>query len=82
MLFTSAAQVYKQECLAILLTGMGKDGGEGSKEVKNNGGFVICEAEETCVVYAMSRAAIELGAASRVLPIDKIGKLVMSVATN
>ena len=82
MMFKSGAQVYKNECLAVLLTGMGRDGADGAKVVKDNGGFVICESEETCVVFGMSKSAIELGAASRVLPIDKIGKLVLSIAAN
>lgn len=82
IMFKSAAQVFKQDCLAVLLTGMGKDGGEGAKSIKDAGGFVICESEETCVVYGMSRAAIEAGAASRILPLDKIGKLILSIAQN
>lgn len=82
MMFKSCSQVFKNECLAVLLTGMGHDGAEGSKVVKDNGGFVICESEETCVVFGMSKSAIELGAASRVLPLDKIGKLILDIASN
>lgn len=78
-LFRSAAKHYKNTCLALLLTGMGQDGAEGCKEIINAGGYTICEAESTCTVFGMPSAAIEMGAASRVLPRGNIARAVVKM---
>ena len=78
-LFRSAAKLYKSSCLAILLTGMGPDGAEGCQEIIKNGGFTICEDESTCTVFGMPQAAIEMKAASRVLPRDCIARAVVKM---
>lgn len=78
-LFRSAAKHYKKNCLALLLTGMGQDGAEGCKEITKAGGYTICEAESTCTVFGMPSAAIELGAASRVLPRGNIARAVIKM---
>ena len=57
----SAAQIYRNRLLAVVLTGMGQDGLEGCRQVKANGGFVMTEAEESCVVYGMPKAVNEAG---------------------
>ena len=61
LLFQSAAQVYGARILGVVMTGMGTDGREGSAWIKANGGTVITEAEESCVVYGMPRAVVEAG---------------------
>lgn len=78
-LFRSAAKLYKNFCLALLLTGMGQDGAEGCKEITDAGGFTICEDESTCTVFGMPQAAIEMKAASRVLPRDCIARAVVKM---
>ncbi len=78
-LFRSAAKHYKKNCLALLLTGMGQDGAEGCKEITDAGGFTICEDESTCTVFGMPSAAIELGAATRVLPRGNIARAVLKM---
>ena len=78
-LFRSAAKLYKKSCLALLLTGMGQDGAEGCKEIINAGGFTICEDQSTCTVFGMPQAAIEMKAASRVLPRDCIARAVLKM---
>lgn len=70
--FESAADVLKSKVLAVLLTGMGKDGAEGCAAILRGGGFTIVEDESTCVVFGMPKAAIDKGAASVVLPVNKI----------
>lgn len=57
---------------AALLTGMGADGAEGMAKIKNLGGLTIAQNEATCVVYGMPRVAVEMGAASLVLPLEQI----------
>ena len=75
-LFQSAAKFIGSGCIAILLTGMGKDGANGCSQICQNGGFTIVESEETCVVFGMPKAAIEMGGASSVLPIQGIAPYV------
>lgn len=77
--FFSAAQTYKDRCLAILLTGMGSDGAEGCKEIVGHGGCTIVEDESTCAVFGMPKAAIEAGGATFVLPRGDIAHKVLSL---
>jgi chemotaxis response regulator CheB len=55
-----------------LLTGMGADGAEGLRRIRNGGGLTIAQNEATCVVYGMPRVAVERGAAELVLPLERI----------
>jgi len=71
MLFDSAV-CAGASALAVLLTGMGSDGARGMKRLKSAGATTLAQNEETCVVYGMPRAAVELGAVDRVLPLDLI----------
>lgn len=73
-LFISASKVYRQKILACILTGMGKDGAEGVKGVKECGGTTIAESRETCLIYGMPKAAIETGKIDFILKIDEIGE--------
>lgn len=79
-LFRSAAKHYGSSCLAVLLTGMGRDGAEGCKLICEKGGYTIAESEATCAVFGMPAAAIELGAAREVLPRYEISKKIVSLA--
>ena len=77
-MFMSAAKVFGEKCMAVLLTGMGSDGAEGCVEIKNAGGYTVAEAASSCVVFGMPKAAIMAGGATAVLPLDKIGEFVKS----
>ena len=57
---------------AILLTGMGKDGAESMLKLRQSGAYTIAQDEQSCAVYGMPKAAVALGAAVDILPIDKI----------
>ncbi|CCO09139.1 protein-glutamate methylesterase/protein-glutamine glutaminase [Desulforamulus hydrothermalis] len=70
----SAAEVYGCRALGVLLTGMGRDGARGMLAIKEQGGPTIAEHESTCVVYGMPRAAVELGAAQKVVPLPQIAQ--------
>ena len=69
VLFNSAVCAGSQ-ALAVLLTGMGTDGALGMKALKAAGAATLAQNEESCVVYGMPRAAVELGVVDRVLPLD------------
>ncbi|WP_350342622.1 chemotaxis response regulator protein-glutamate methylesterase [Proteinivorax tanatarense] len=71
-LFNSAAPIFKGNLTAAILTGMGKDGLEGSRTVKKHGGRVITESEETCTIYGMPRQVVENNLQDAIVPIDKM----------
>ncbi len=72
VLFNSAAECAGRHVTAAVLTGMGRDGALGLKKLHDLGATTLAQNEETCVVYGMPRAAIEAGAASHVLPLDRL----------
>ncbi|NPV38915.1 Chemotaxis response regulator protein-glutamate methylesterase CheB [Brevinematales bacterium NS] len=72
VLFDSVASVAGKNTLAILLTGMGKDGASGLLKIKEAGGYTIAQDEKTSVVWGMPKAAIDRGAAKEVLSLDDI----------
>jgi two-component system, chemotaxis family, protein-glutamate methylesterase/glutaminase len=72
VLFQSAAEVYGDRVLAIVMTGMGDDGRQGAAWIKARGGSVITEAEESCVVYGMPRAVVESGLSDASVPLDEL----------
>ncbi|MFX1418612.1 MAG: chemotaxis-specific protein-glutamate methyltransferase CheB [Promethearchaeota archaeon] len=68
VLFYSAAKIYRNHAMGILLTGMGSDGVQGMGAIKRVGGKTIAESEETCILYAMPKFAAEKGFADLILP--------------
>jgi two-component system chemotaxis response regulator CheB len=71
-LFASAAKHVGAELLAIVLTGMGDDGRAGVVAVKESGGQVIAESEQTAVIFGMPQQAIRTGRVDQVLPLGEI----------
>jgi two-component system, chemotaxis family, protein-glutamate methylesterase/glutaminase len=71
-LFRSVAALGPQ-CVGVILTGMGDDGVEGAKAIRDAGGIIIAESQETAVVNGMPGAAVRAGVASQVLPLPEIG---------
>jgi two-component system chemotaxis response regulator CheB len=71
-LLVSAARAYGARACGVILTGMGRDGAEGLKAIRDAGGPTLVQDEATSAVFGMPRAAIELGAADRILPLDEI----------
>jgi two-component system chemotaxis response regulator CheB len=71
-LFRSVANVYGENAVGVLLTGMGRDGAQELKLMKDEGAIAIVQDRESCVVYGMPREAVHLGAATYILSLDKI----------
>ena len=80
--FRSAALRFGSRTVAVVLTGMGKDGALGTKSVRLAGGPCFAQDEFTSVIYGMPRAAVELGGVEKVLPLGSIASAVAdAVAT-
>jgi two-component system, chemotaxis family, protein-glutamate methylesterase/glutaminase len=67
---STAARVYRDRLLLVVLTGMGADGLAGAKDVRALGGRILTEDERTCVIYGMPRAVAEAGLSDAVVPLD------------
>jgi two-component system chemotaxis response regulator CheB len=72
-LFESVARSAKARAVGVILTGMGRDGARGLLSIREAGGRTLGQNEATCVVYGMPKAAFEIGAVERQLPLEKIG---------
>jgi two-component system chemotaxis response regulator CheB len=70
--FSSAAKTFGPMTVAVLLSGMGSDGGEGAFAVKEAGGTTICCDQSDCLVYGMARSALERNCVDHVVPLKKI----------
>ncbi len=76
-MLVSVARVYGNRAMAVILTGMGNDGSQGVKRIKDAGGGVLAESEESAVVYGMPREAVSTGAVDIVAPLDQIARKIM-----
>jgi two-component system, chemotaxis family, protein-glutamate methylesterase/glutaminase len=80
VLFRSVSQEAGYNAIGVLLTGMGKDGALGLKEMRDAGSPTIAQDEATSVVWGMPGEAVNIGAAADVLPLQKIAARVMALA--
>ena len=76
VMLNSVVRIYGKNTLGIIMTGMGKDGFEAIKELKNIGGVSLAQDEESCVVYGMPKAIIEGQLADLIAPLEKIPELI------
>lgn len=72
VLFESVAMVAKGDAVGALLTGMGSDGAQGLLKMKQAGARTMAQDEASCVVFGMPREAVRLGAAERVVPLQRV----------
>lgn len=80
VLFRSAAQEAAPRVVGVLLTGMGEDGARGLLEIQEAGGHTIAQDEATAVVWGMPGAAVSLGAAREVVPLERVAAAVLKAA--
>lgn len=73
----SAAPIFGNRLLSVILTGMGNDGLVGCENVKENYGFVITEAEDSCIVYGMPKVVFEAGLSDIQAPLPRIFEQIM-----
>ncbi|RAU16553.1 chemotaxis response regulator protein-glutamate methylesterase [Nitrincola tibetensis] len=73
--YASAARLYQNKVLGIILTGMGADGCEGARRLKEAGSVMWAQSKETCTIYGMPQAVVNAGLADAVLDLNDIGDL-------
>jgi two-component system chemotaxis response regulator CheB len=78
VLFRSVAQTAGANAVGVILTGMGNDGARGLLEMKQAGGLTIAQDEQTCVVFGMSKEAIECGAVCAIASLQQIPGMILS----
>ena len=78
VMFHSVANEFGKATMGVMLTGMGSNGLDGSRNLKERGGVLIAQNEETCVVYGMPRAVIEANIVDHVAPIDTVSDEMLS----
>ena len=81
VLFSSVARTAKARGVGVILTGMGRDGAQGLLAMRQAGGRTLGQDESSCVVYGMPRAAFELGAVERQLPLEKLGPAIRNLTS-
>lgn len=79
VLFQSAAEVFGDRVLGVVMTGMGSDGKQGAAWIKSHGGLIFTESEESCVVYGMPRSIEEAGLSDKSIPLTQIAASIMGV---
>lgn len=79
--FDSLAQHWRGAAAGVLLTGMGRDGAQGLKHMRERGFLTIAQDQQSCAVYGMPKAAAAIDAADEILPLGEIGPRLMRVFT-
>ena len=80
VLFRSVAQQAGRNAIGVILTGMGKDGAQGLKEMRESGSRTIAQDEATSMVWGMPGEAVAVGAAIDVLPLSEIAARILAVS--
>jgi two-component system, chemotaxis family, protein-glutamate methylesterase/glutaminase len=76
LLFRSAADLFGASTVAVVLTGMGRDGAEGTRVVREAGGRALIQDRETATIFGMPQAALQCAGADRVVPLTGIGNCI------
>jgi len=79
VLMQSVAEVYHARGIGVILTGMGQDGLEGMKAIKEAKGRTLAQDEATCVVYGMPKAVVDAGYAEKVMPVSQLTGEIMNM---
>lgn len=80
VLFNSIAKLKRPKAAAIL-TGMGRDGAQGLLAIRQAGGRTLGQDESSCVVYGMPKAAFEIGAVEKQVPLTRMGATILSLCS-
>jgi two-component system, chemotaxis family, protein-glutamate methylesterase/glutaminase len=78
VLFRSAAQAAGANAIGVILTGMGRDGAVGMREMHEAGAYTFAQDESSCVVFGMPKEAIALGGVDEIAPINEMAHRVLN----
>ncbi len=78
VLITSVAESVGRRALGVILTGMGNDGMEGIRALKQKGGRALAQSDATCVVYGMPKAVVDAGLSDEIVDIDDMAQAIMN----
>lgn len=79
VLMATAGEHMGNRTLGVMLTGMGADGVDGAKVLRDNGGYLIAQSEASCVVYGMPKAVVDANLANMVLDADDIAQAIIKI---
>ena len=82
VLFRSTARYAGPNAVGVIMTGMGDDGAQGLLEMKTAGAYTLAQDEATCVVFGMPAEAIKLGAAAKVLPLERLAMEALRICSS
>jgi len=77
VLFKSVSEAAGKDAIGVIMTGMGSDGADGIKRIRNSGGHTIAQDRVSSVIYGMNRAAIEMDAIDEIVRLDEITKKIV-----
>jgi two-component system, chemotaxis family, protein-glutamate methylesterase/glutaminase len=78
VLMTAVAKTYGARALGVILTGMGSDGVEGMRAIREAGGRTLAESEESCVIYGMPKSAVEAGVVDYSVPLGRMADEILA----
>jgi two-component system chemotaxis response regulator CheB len=81
-LFHSMAHTVGAKAVGVILTGMGRDGAQGLKAIRDEGGRTLGQDERSCVVYGMPKAAADLGAVERQITLERMAEAVLQLCSH
>ena len=79
VLFRSLARAAGAKCVGVILTGMGRDGAAGLKSIREEGGRTLGQDEQSCVVYGMPKAAMDMGAVEHQVSLERMAGAVLDL---
>jgi two-component system chemotaxis response regulator CheB len=79
ILMHSVAMEYGSRAVGVIMTGMGKDGAEGLRELHRRGGHVIAQDKDSSVIYGMNREVVQNGSADDVVPVNDIAQRIVDL---
>lgn len=79
VMMLSVAEIFRNQAMGLIMTGMGSDGAQGMRAIFQAGGLTVGQDESSCAVYGMPRACAELGVLHRIVPLDQIPSQIMQV---
>jgi len=82
VLLESIANVYGENAVGVILTGMGSDGTLGIKAIKNKGGSTLAQDEKTSVVFSMPKVAIEMGVVDKIVSLENMAEEIIKMVSD